>query len=234
MIKQDSVLFLLLLVTISLQDGNVTSILWDQFLFINETVYNLRLFNDGNDAIATPNSILNLTGAAATFRLSSYISKGCATEKTYAVLNVAGVCSALTGDASLNSHNFTEYHTDSIYTVQIAYPPIGAVQLFINTTCDRTGTVNTSVITYDILNPTVFMLNVTSKTVCPIATNIKSFWFYFEQYRIIFAIVFWVVGLFMVFFGIWVFRVIMFLIGFMITSLGLDVMMLYRSSLTNL
>jgi hypothetical protein len=229
MIKQDSVLFLLLLATMSLQDGNVTSILWDQFLFINETVYNFRLFNDGNDAIATPNSILNLTGAAATFRLSSFVSKGCNNEKgnSYAILNVAGVCTTLTGNASLNSKNFTEYHNEnySIYTVQIAYPPIGAVQLFTNTTCDRTGTVNTSFITYDILNPTVFMLNVTSKTVCPIATNIKSFWFYFEQYRIIFAIVFWVVGLFMVFLGIWVFKVIMFLIGFMITSLGLDVMM---------
>jgi hypothetical protein len=225
MIKQDSVLFLLLLLTVSVQDSNVTSILWDQFLFINETVYNLRLFNDGNDAVATPNSILNQTGAAATFRLSSFISKGCNSEKTYAVMNIVGLCMTLTGNASLNSHNFTEYHTDSLYTVQIAYPPVGPFQLFINTTCDRTGTVNTSTITYDITTPKVFMLNVTSKTVCPIATNIKSFWFYFEQYRIVFAIVFWVVGIFMVFLGIWVFKVIMFLIGFMITSLGLDVMM---------
>lgn len=231
MIKQDSVLFFLLLAIMTVQGGNATSILWNQFLFINETVYNLNLFNDGKDAIATPDSILNLTGVSATFRIDSFVSKGCNAEKgnSYAILNgPLGVCMAITGNSSLSSSNFTEYHNNSTYTLQIAYPPIGPYQLYINTSCDRTGTVNTSIITYDITTPTVFVLNVTSKLLCPIATDIKSFWFYFEHYKIIFAIVFWVVGLFMVFFGLWIFKVIMFLIGFMLTSLGLDVIMLHR------
>ena len=235
----NKVCIVLLATVLAASSNTSTTIFWNQFLYIGNDLYNLKNFNNGGDYTINGTDANNVSYSIV-FHLAAFTKGGCPGDKkgdAYAYSTYGGNCMALTGNASLGATNFTEIadSTAKTYNLNIAYPPQGDFTYFVSTTCDKNSTADVVTFAYDEVNaPKTLTVLITGKDVCPIATGIKSFWFYFSKYKYIFAIVFWVFGLFLTFLGLKLFKFIMFVIGFIATVLGIDVNILLRYSSTSL
>ena len=233
MIKQGIVLFLFALALTNIRSTEDEVILWNQFIYIGESIYNLKKLNDNGDSVANI-TLANGTLASVHFRLAYPAEISCTAGQkvdTFAYYtDDSGLCFPITLKYELGKSNFTEFHFNTTHSLQINY--LTASPLFnftINTTCIQTNE-TAYILTYTlptdptVSNITYIQINVQSNLVCPIASGIKSFWVYFERYKIIFAIVFFAIGLLLVFAGLKMFMVIMFLIGFISVTLLLCVL----------
>jgi hypothetical protein len=204
------------------------TIFWNQFLYIGNDLYNLKTFNNGGDFTINGTDEAKVP-YSINFRLASITKNGCAGDKkgsAYAYGTYGANCKALTSNVSLGITNFTETadSTAKTYSLKISYPVTDDLTFYVITTCDKSAAADLVTFAYDPVNsPNTLTVLVTSKQVCPIATGIKSFWFYFSKYQLIFAIVFWVFGIFLTFLGLKLFKFIMFVIGFIATVLAIDV-----------
>jgi hypothetical protein len=72
-------------------------------------------------------------------------------------------------------------------------------------------------------NGDTFNVLVQGPKLCPNSIGIQTFWMYFAKYKAIFAIVFWTIGILLLWFGANVFSVMMFIIGFISTLMFFNV-----------
>ena len=149
----------------------------------------------------------------------SYAKTQCPTySKYYAMLynNTDKSCTALT-NGSLTINNFIGNGNDSTI-INISYPSYQPYSFQITTMCS--GVDSDPVLTID--NKSVNLI-LSSPKLCAVEINTKSFWTIYSKYKIVFALVFWILGLAFLTIGLKMFSIMLGAIGFLSAEVTLNV-----------
>jgi hypothetical protein len=211
--------FLLSAIFLRLARPSNTTLLWGPYLYLNEDIYNLQRFNDGKDYE------LQTTEGAIYFRIAKFTQYSCNGEvKSYAVGDIGGGCEPFT-KGNIDPLMFTgERNPESEqfeFTINYTNISYSGKKLYIHSICQPNSSLTENV-SMSIQKDTIY-ITIFSNSVCPILVGIKSMWFYFSQYKVAFFIVFVILGLVLTLFGIRIFKVVLFIIGFLIVILVINV-----------
>ena len=216
--------FLLIVGFLQIATASNTTLLWGSYLYLNEDIYNLERFNNGKDYE------LQTTEGAIYFRIAKFTQYSCnADVKSYAVGDIGGGCEPFT-KGNINTLMFSgERNPQSEqfeFTINYTNISYSGKKLYIHSICQPNASLSENV-SMSIQNSTV-CITILSNLMCPILVGIKSMWFYFSQYKVAFFIVFVILGLVLILFGIRIFKAILFIIGFLIVVLIINVIYFIR------
>ena len=159
------------------------------------------------------------------FRLSGHLTKKCKeNDDSFAILTKQGdpeYCESLTTDDDIETEDIYGYKEplNGIYMLAIAFPKEdNQVAFRVITRCSQQ--LYEPILTK---NGETFNVLIQGPKLCPNTIGIQTFWMYFAKYKAIFAIVFWIIGILLLWFGANVFSVMIFIIGLISTLLFFNV-----------
>lgn len=187
--------------------------IWQQYLYYNYDLYDFSTITT-NDLNASAN------GSTVYFRAMSYATTQCTGYSDYYAVLINSSdptkCQPLT-QGTLDPDNFSGNSNDST-VISISYPTNGPA-FTINSVCG-----NSTKEPILVISSNAYTIQLETPSLCAIEVNTKSFWSLYSNYKIIFALVFWGLGLVLIIFGLKLFGIILGVIGFLSAELSLNIL----------